>query len=192
MERTLAPDMKTSLHLSGDWRHAWVKNGDMTPSGQAFFDRHGTRVLDAWPRPPAVVGPITLGLTIEVTEKDVQPWANDDVNEAKVEWVNAPPSDRLGVFSILLWRPSAEVFTIQSTAVLAAMPLDSGEVVVVLASHLPVDAEARSAMESFRDQARRAIFETEAFPSSGGGVPRGIFHRITPAGRRIIWDMALV
>jgi hypothetical protein len=92
MERTSARDMKISLHRSGDWRHAWISNnGALTPDGQAYVDRHHTRILDRWRRPAPMVGPITRGLTIEVTDKDVQPWPNDDA-PAAVEWVNPPPA----------------------------------------------------------------------------------------------------
>jgi hypothetical protein len=64
--------------------------------------------------------------------------------------------------------------------------------VVVLASHLPISAAARFAMEEFRDHARQAIVGTASAADVDTGVPRGIFHRITPEGRRVVWDIALV
>jgi hypothetical protein len=190
-ERSLAAELKFSLHQSGRWRNAWVNNaGRLTPSGEQWAARHvGDRVLDKWDRPAPYADHYTLAVCIRVGSDEVRPVPGDDVTENKVEFVEPPDAGRLGIFAVLLCRPSPEVFQLTDSLVLRAFAMETGEVALIVAMFADYWPGEKAMVEELRGQtAARWLSD----PSKAGvslSEHGGLFHFPRPDGCRLVWEI---
>jgi len=186
--------MKLSLHLSGDWRNAWVKNqqtGQLSASGARFAATTGHRLLDQWRRPDAT-GAVTHGVSITVSHDDVQPWFNDLTTAGEVEWSDVPGEDCVGVVSVLLVKPYGGVLEMPIKGIVAVFGTESGEAVWVTARELMLEDDEIKTMRAMRSKLLTTVSDEEREALAPGEQPRGIYYSTPEAGQREIWDVALV
>lgn len=192
-EQTMAKVTKLSLHLSGDWRNAWIRDqqtGQLTESGARFESLTGSRILDRWVRPEPT-GAITHGVTIAVTHDDVQPWFNDLAIAGDVEWSDIPDEGVAGVITVLLVKPFVGALTMPMKGTVGLFGMDSGEVVWVVATELVMDDDEVTNMHSLRAKAAALVTDDELQALPPGEQPRSIFHSTPEQGHREIWDLAM-
>ena len=192
-EQTMAKETKLSLHLSGDWRNAWVRDqrsGRLSASGARYAEAEGSRLLDRWSR-PSPTGPITHGVSVAVTPDDVQPWFDDLTVPGDVEWSDMPQEGCVGVVSVLLVKPHKGAIEMPVTGIVAIFGMESGEAVWVVAKQAELDDNEMRTMRAMRAKmsATVTVEEREALPPYE--QPRAIFYSTPTAGPREIWDAAL-
>jgi hypothetical protein len=166
--RSLAGEIKTSLHASGRWRHGF------TDTARSPFVPAGDRAFYKWQRPPEFVNGATLALRIivpadELTAPGVEPPVKE---KAKTELFAAPPSGWVSYIALVLTAPGRPVDGHPrpergDSVLLGSWALDSGEMLWVVGHHQPLLPEQRDQIQRLHQTVRAA--ESGQQPQPGAG-----------------------
>jgi hypothetical protein len=117
---SVAPDMKISIHSSGEWRHAFTS--EHVAKGSPFLAPGQDRTTDRWKRPREFLPGTTKAFMIVVPSSEVTMPRHPEAKAAfrrklgkkAVVWVPAAPEGHATHFSILLTKPEATVAALRS------------------------------------------------------------------------------
>jgi hypothetical protein len=157
--RSLAGDIKTSLHSSGLFRHAF------TAESKSQFVPQGDRAWFKWNEPTASAQGARLILEIviptdELTAPAVEPSAHE---KSKIALVDPAPAGEMTVLSILITDPGVVVpgFPVPEgnppALLLASWPLQARGTVWVVGSHQSLDDGFRELIRQGHDLAEHAV-----------------------------------
>jgi hypothetical protein len=100
--------LKVSLHKSGDWRIAWVKNPDLNEQ------LHADRIVCRWRRPPEFTPGWTHGVSILVPAIPLQHPLSAMVEAGtKVAWIPPAQPGRALEIGVLISAPRARITTVR-------------------------------------------------------------------------------
>jgi hypothetical protein len=166
--RSLAGEIKTSLHSSGKWRHGFAE------TARSPFVPAGDRAFYKWQRPPEFVKGATLALRIIVPADELTaPGAEPPLGEkAMTELFAAPPTGWVSYIALVLTAPGQPVDGHPipergDSVLLGSWALDSGEKLWVVGHHQPLLPEQRDQIERLHQAVRDS--ESEQKPQPGAG-----------------------
>ena len=190
-ERSLAHEVKVSLHQSGEWYVAYIPHrGDYSQAAKDHLAKTGTIRLDEWTRPEPN-GPMTEALSIAVTADDIQPAAADEPEPRRpdVTWLDPPEPGSASYVTIKIVTPP-EPFDQVGVEVQAALGMRTGEAMMITSSIEHFDEVTTDRVK------KRRRWMTDDFTAelwdqlAPDGVLRQLyFDRASPT-RRENWDMA--
>lgn len=190
-ERSLPHEMKVSLHQSGEWHVAYMRQGGVfSQAAQDYIAKTGSIRLDEWSRPEPD-GPVTEALAIAVTADDIQHASTTEPEPRKpdVTWLDPPEPGSASYVTIKIVTP-AQPFEQVDVQVEAAFGMRSGEAMMITSSVEPFD----EVMADRTEKRRRWMTDDLTDELWGQLAPEGVlrqlyFHKASPT-RREIWDMA--
>lgn len=192
MEREVGRDLKFSLHRSGDWRFAWVDNGGaLTPSGEDWAAKFGSRILDRWSRPEPTLGHYTVAVSIRVGAGELRPTEDSESIHDEVDFCTPPEPGRVGVFTVMLCTPDPKGFVVDDSAVVAAFSTETPFTVIAMASHTDPEPGEAGIVDSLRESVRQLQRERHGREPADLANRRGFFQRPFGDGRRVVWELAL-
>lgn len=150
--RSIAGTMKTSLHSSGRYRHAF------TGPGAAKNRPGGDRALVKWPEPGDFQEGAKLLFEIVVPTDELTMPATEPTPEekAKIKLVEPAPADELTVISVIVTRPGLEVAehprpASGASGLIASWAMRSRGTLWVVLSHQPMDDGFRQFVKQAHD-----------------------------------------
>ena len=139
--RAMMAIAKLSLHKSGVWAYSATQQ-----SGATFQD--GNRRAKQWRRPPEHCPGVTRGPSILVphTSLGSRPMLPDEPSGGVI-WHNPPARGELVHFSLYFVKPDTPTKWASHEVELAALPLRSGERIVLLGSTEPAPSDFMETVE---------------------------------------------
>jgi hypothetical protein len=190
MERTTGRALKISLHASGDWRFAWVRNdGTPNPVGEEFAKQTGSRVIDQWQPLAPVKDTLTIGTHIWTTADDLAEDGGPGRLPSDVIWLDPPKEDEMGFLTVALVRPTGTPISIRGYLPLAGIGMANGEAVLLLASRRPMRAAEKEQLQSIREGLATAREQVDSLRNAGS--PRAIVPVRGDDGQRHFLDLSL-
>lgn len=192
--RTSAGVLKYSFHESGEWIHHLV-SASHPKAKFVKVPNPDSKRLDTWRRPEPFVDGWTHMLSIFVPAKDLQIVPGDDTDPKGIRWLTQVPADGNAVlFQLLLVSPDSPALLLQGHpevpsehAVVDGFVLSNGEVVLVVASEVPLDEKRVQQLKDVRKKHfEQKAEDFEMTPSLG---PRFALPMVDDTGHRCIWDL---
>ncbi len=140
--RTVAQDLKISLHESGNWRHAFTSEHLSGPS--PFISPDQDRAVSKWQRPPEMAPGVTRAFQIlvpgsEVTVPKQLTGGNPPGSQKATVWVPSAPSGSITYFTVLFTSQATTAATSSwpgrrsmGTGLVSRIGLPNGETVWVV------------------------------------------------------------
>lgn len=141
--RTVAQDVKVSLHGSGNWRHAFTSEHMSGPSPHISPDED--RARSKWQRPPEIAPGVTRAFQILVPSSEVTVpkhliGGNPPGSQKTIVWVPRAPAGSITYFTVLFTSPTTTAATLpgwpgrrrMGTRLVSRIGLPNGETVWVV------------------------------------------------------------
>lgn len=193
--RHSAGEFKVSFHESGDWRVQTIR-----PREVRFKMLNGPqgRILMQWWRPDADEAGWTHAVSIVLPSGHLP---NVPVKPSEdIQWIQGPPEGHYVELGIHLVRPGvsgvafgpmlARLSAIDF-ALVHALRLPGGEVVVVTATTAPIDREEAANIELYESQGAELTEEFPDFDTSPSTGPRHLGMGVNDRGDPRFYDLAL-
>lgn len=140
--RNIAHTIKTSLHKTGKFRHAFVTDA----ASEKFQSASADRAFSKWDRPAPQARGGTLLFQLLFPESELHPARHAEPMVSDVMWLPRPPAGHVTYVSVLELVPAASGLTPQfsdvvSSSALVSWPTPSGSTVWIMASVAPITAE---------------------------------------------------
>jgi hypothetical protein len=193
MERQTGGYVKVSLHASGDWRYAWVTNGENTADlVKDIIADTGTRILDQWRPPPSVGGTLTAGLHIWTHARDVTTADPATLGGKDILWIKAPQAGEIAVFTVALLHPTGREMTFRGYLPLAGFLMSTGDTALIMASKRearPDEVLLRTTWQGELDKMRAALVQSSSYKP--GATYRAAILTADEQGTRHLTDLAM-
>jgi hypothetical protein len=133
--RTLASEMKVSLHSSGNARLAYT-----SAAAPRYLPPDADRAVAKWRVAPEFVPGWRVGFKLVFPESELRAWPAPEPGEDKVTFLAAPRPGDAWLVNVFLAAPGAPVFATGPGSVpMAHLHLASGGTVAVVGREIPVD-----------------------------------------------------
>ncbi|MFI5623794.1 hypothetical protein ACIA03_10030 [Nocardioides sp. NPDC051685] len=197
--RSSAGEFKVSLHQSGDWRFQAI---DLRKENDTHFgglDPVQGRLLHQWTRPAADEAGWTRAVTIQIPFEHLSVVPNDGVKYSDVRWIRALRPGHTLMFEVVLVPLDAEQVVVRSfdldsedfAAVVDAILLPGGEVVLVLAFTEPTPAGTLDAIDArLQKYAADGFAAPQSWDRSPESAPRTLTFQ-DDEGVLVLFDLAL-
>lgn len=159
--RTVAQDVKISLHESGNWRHAFTSEHVSGPSPLVSPDQD--RAVSKWQRPPEMAPGVTMAFQIlvpssEATVPKQLTGGNPPGSEKATVWVPRAPAGSITHFTVLFTSSRATAATLpcwpgrrsMGTKLVSRIGLPNGETVWVVAHEQRMSESQRATLAQRR------------------------------------------
>ncbi len=181
--RTLGGVFKVSMHQSGRWHIAFLKE---------FFKKHQReiiqrdgRFIQKWPKPTGIAPGITLAFRI-ITPRSAVNTPYNQVDFKKISWIPNPRENRAIEIDILITEASAKVSSwpgknSMKTNLVASMKLDNQNTIWVVYHEIPIPtlAPISKTLKFFKGKSNEDL--------RSEGI-RAIVFKEEPDGSRILFD----
>jgi len=175
--RNGAQDIKSSLHESGRYRHAF------TSESNSPFVPVGDRAFFKWDRPPEFTSGVTMPfrIVVPVSELTTPPREPSDREKAKTTLLEPGPEDSASYITLIVTASGREVEGYPrpegaASALLGSWALENRDHLWIVGHHQPLSIAQASQLEECRTLIRAGLAQVDPAAVEAAEQPRAVFY----------------